>query len=95
MDEELSEIIRARLENAGVEFHLETSVLGGADETGLRTDKGYIPPGRLKVCAFGIVPPNRELAVRSGIHAGRGIMIDDHLRTSAKDVYAVGGLRRT
>ncbi|ASI98575.1 NAD(P)/FAD-dependent oxidoreductase [Thermococcus celer] len=87
LDEELSEIIRARLENAGVEFHLETSVLG-ADETGLRTDKGYIP-GRLKVCAFGIVP-NRELAVRSGIHAGRGIMIDDHLRTSAKDVYAVG-----
>lgn len=87
LDEELSERIQEKLEKAGVEFHLEANVLS-ADEEGLNTDRGYIP-GRLKVCAYGIVP-NRELAVRSGIHAGRGILIDDRFRTSAKDVYAIG-----
>ncbi|NJE31384.1 NAD(P)/FAD-dependent oxidoreductase [Thermococcus sp. 18S1] len=87
LDEELSGIITEKLEGVGVEFHLETNALG-ADEDGLKTDKGYIK-GRLKVCAFGIVP-NKELAVRSGIHAGRGILIDDRFRTSARDVYAMG-----
>jgi nitrite reductase (NADH) large subunit len=87
LDRDLSERIRVELEGAGVEFHLETNALG-ADEEGLKTDKGYIQ-GRLKVCAFGIVP-NRELAVKSGIHAGRGILIDHRFRTSARDVYAIG-----
>ncbi|ASJ07309.1 NAD(P)/FAD-dependent oxidoreductase [Thermococcus pacificus] len=87
LDEELSERIREELEGIGVEFHLETNVLS-ASENGLNTDRGHIP-GRLKVCAFGIVP-NKELAVRSGIHAGRGILIDDRFRTSAEDVYAIG-----
>ncbi|NJE00950.1 NAD(P)/FAD-dependent oxidoreductase [Thermococcus sp. JdF3] len=87
LDRDLSERIRVELEGAGVEFHLETNALG-ADEEGLKTDRGYIK-GRLKVCAFGIVP-NRELALKSGIHAGRGILIDDRFRTSARDVYAIG-----
>lgn len=87
LDEELSEIIRERLEKAGVEFNLEANVLG-ADEEGVNTDRGYIP-GRLKVCAYGIVP-NVELARRSGIHTGRGVLVDDRFRTSAKDIYAIG-----
>ncbi|ASJ12701.1 NAD(P)/FAD-dependent oxidoreductase [Thermococcus thioreducens] len=87
LDRELSERIREELEGAGVEFHLKSQAIS-ADEDGLNTETGYIP-GKLKVCAFGIVP-NRELAVKSGIHAGRGILVDDHLRTSARDVYAIG-----
>ena len=87
LDGELSKMIREKLEETGVEFYLNTSILS-ADGEGLRTDRGYIA-GRLKVCAFGIVA-NRELALRSGIHAGRGILIDDHFRTSARDVYAIG-----
>jgi len=87
LDGELSGIIKEKLEDVGVEFHLETGALG-ADEDGLKTDKGYIK-GRLKVCAFGIVP-NKELALRSGIHTGKGILVDDHFRTSARNVYAIG-----
>jgi len=87
LDEETSGIIREKLEETGVKFHLGTGILS-ADEKGLSTDKGYIR-GKLKVCAFGILP-NRELAMKSGIHAGRGILVDEHLRTSAKDVYAIG-----
>ncbi|NJE41923.1 FAD-dependent oxidoreductase [Thermococcus sp. GR6] len=87
LDEELSEKLQEKLEEVGVEFHLEANLLK-ADKNGVETDKGYIP-GRLKVCAFGVVP-NKELALRSGIHAGRGIFIDTGFRTSAKDVYAIG-----
>ncbi|WP_258084171.1 NAD(P)/FAD-dependent oxidoreductase [Thermococcus thermotolerans] len=87
LDRELSERIKEELEGTGVEFHLKSQAIS-ADEDGLNTETGYIP-GKLKVCAFGIVP-NRELAVKSGIHAGRGILVDDHLRTSARDVYAIG-----
>ena len=87
LDEELSEILKGKLENAGVKFYLNTNLLK-ADENGVLTDKGYID-GKLKVCAFGIVP-NKEIAMRSGIHTGRGILIDEQFRTSAKDVYAIG-----
>ena len=87
LDGELSDRIREELEKTGVEFHLKSKVIS-ADEDGINTETGYIP-GKLKVCAFGIVP-NRELALKSGIHAGRGILVDDHLRTSARDVYAIG-----
>ncbi|AHF79818.1 NAD(P)/FAD-dependent oxidoreductase [Thermococcus paralvinellae] len=87
LDEELSEILKERLENVGVKFHLNTNLVK-ADEGGVFTDKGYIE-GTLKVCAFGIIP-NREIAMRSGIHTGRGILIDEQFRTSARDVYAIG-----
>lgn len=87
LDEELSGIIRAKLEAAGVTFHPNADILK-ADAEGLTTTNGYIP-GKLKVCAIGVVP-NVEIARKSGIHVGRGILIDEHFRTSAKDVYAIG-----
>ncbi len=87
LDEELSGMLREKLEDTGVEFHLGTEIVS-ADEEGLNTDRGYIP-GRLKVCAYGTVP-NVELARRSGIQTGRGILIDDRFRTLAEGVYAIG-----
>lgn len=87
LDEELSGLIRERLEESGVEFHLSAELLK-ADENGLLTTRGYVE-GKVKICAIGIIP-NVEIARRSGIHTGRGILIDDHFRTSAEDVYAIG-----
>ncbi|NJE07426.1 NAD(P)/FAD-dependent oxidoreductase [Thermococcus sp. M39] len=87
LDEELSRILKERLEDVGIKFHLNTNLVK-ANENGVFTDKGYIE-GKLKVCAFGIVP-NKEIAIRSGIHAGGGILIDEQFRTSARDVYAIG-----
>ena len=87
LDDELSERIRERMEGIGVEFHLKTRVLRATGE-GLKTDRGYMP-GRLKVCAYGITP-NIELAIKSGIQAGRGVLIDGQFRTSAENVYAIG-----
>ena len=41
------------------------------------------------IFATGIVP-NTELALSGGIAIGKGIHVDDQMRTSAKDVYAIG-----
>ncbi|MBP1912624.1 NAD(P)/FAD-dependent oxidoreductase [Thermococcus stetteri] len=87
LDEELSGMIRERLEENGAEFYLETELLK-ADEGGIYTNRGYVE-GKVKICAIGITP-NVEIARRSGIHTGRGILIDDRFRTSARDVYAIG-----
>jgi NAD(P)H-nitrite reductase large subunit len=50
---------------------------------------GGIIPARLVVMAVG-VRPNAGFLVGSGITVGRGIAVDDHLRTSASNVYAAG-----
>jgi NAD(P)H-nitrite reductase large subunit len=41
------------------------------------------------VVAVGVVP-NVELAAASGIRTARGILVDDHMRTSAEGVWAAG-----
>lgn len=87
LDEELTKVIMEKLRNNGVEFYLNANVLK-ADENGVFTDKGHVN-GKVKICALGIIP-NKEIAIKSGIHAGRGILVDDHFRTSAEDVYAIG-----
>lgn len=87
LDEELSNMIKDMLEETGVKFFLNSELLE-ANEEGVLTNSGFIE-GKVKICAIGIVP-NVDLARRSGIHTGRGILIDDNFRTSAKDVYAIG-----
>ena len=52
-----------------------------------RTDEKS--PLRLVVMAVGI-RPNAELAKEAGLAIERGIMVDDHMRTSDPDIYAVG-----
>ena len=47
----------------------------------LRTDMIVVAVG---------VRPEVELAASAGIACGRGVLVDDHLATSAADVYAVG-----
>ena len=44
---------------------------------------------QLLVVAIGVVP-NVEFLKSSGLKLGRGLVVDDHLRTSAPDVYAAG-----
>jgi nitrite reductase (NAD(P)H) len=58
---------------------------------GLEFDDGTILSAQLVIFAIGISPRD-ELARESGIdvHKKGGIVVDDYLATSAKDVYAVG-----
>ncbi|EWH12161.1 NAD(FAD)-dependent dehydrogenase [Catenovulum agarivorans DS-2] len=59
-----------------------------------RVEAIKLQDGRIIACdtvvfAAGIVP-NKELAFKSGIHVGRAIKVDHHLRTNQKHIYAIG-----
>lgn len=52
------------------------------------TDGRQVPCDTIVICAG--IRPNLEIARDAGIRVGRGIEVDDSMRTSAPDVYAIG-----
>lgn len=75
----------------GVELHL-----GAAVESVTPSGAGVVVTtrekrieGDLAVIGIGIVP-NAEVAARSGITTGNGVMVDEYCRTSLPNVYAAG-----
>lgn len=92
LDPTAARLLQQALEAQGMRFLLEkqtVELLGGDRVTGLRFADGTTEPADLVVMAVGI-KPNIDLAKASGIATGRGILVDDFLRTSAPGVYAVG-----
>lgn len=64
-------------------------VIAGDGISGVRlTDGREIACDTIVICAG--IRPNMELARDARIRVGRGIQVDDAMRTSATDVYAVG-----
>ncbi|MEJ5021672.1 FAD-dependent oxidoreductase [Ochrobactrum vermis] len=57
--------------------------------TGVKAADGTIFPAEMVVIGTGAVP-NVELAVTAGLAIDNGIVVDEHLRTSASHVYAIG-----
>ena len=62
---------------------------GGGGPLRVQLSSGGTIPARLVVMAVG-VQPNTGFLVGSGVAVDRGIRVDDHLRTTAADVYAAG-----
>ncbi|MEO5920834.1 MAG: NAD(P)/FAD-dependent oxidoreductase, partial [Pseudolysinimonas sp.] len=97
LGDELGTMFRELHEQNGVTFRLETNVLGfeqqGGRVSGVTTDAGTIPAD---VVVVGIgAAPNTALAEAAGItiadgKEGGGILVDEHLATSAPDVFAAG-----
>lgn len=56
---------------------------------GVVLEDGTALPAEIVVMAVGI-KPNAQLADDAGLEVGRGILVDDHLRTSDPDILAVG-----
>ncbi|KAI0933046.1 hypothetical protein AcW1_000017 [Taiwanofungus camphoratus] len=96
LDAHGGEIVRRRIEAMGVTF------LGGSSVARLVTDAdgalcglemvdGSTVSSKIAIFAIGITPRD-DLARASGITCAerRGIVVDDHLRTSAADVFAIG-----
>ncbi len=75
----------------GVHIHTATMVSGFTGEGSVATvecgDRSF--PADLVIVGIGIIP-NTELAEAAGITCDNGIVVDDHCRTSAADVYAAG-----
>lgn len=88
VDAETSERIARALEEHGVKLYTSAST-AKVDDTGLHLTDGRILPADLVIVSAG-VRANAEIAAAAGIKVDRKIIVDDHMRTSAPDVYAAG-----
>ncbi len=78
-------------EGRGVHIHTNTGVTGFAGDGKVQEvicgERRFAAD--IVIVGIGIIP-NTELAQAAGIHCNNGIVVDDHCRTSAPDVYAAG-----
>lgn len=92
LDEPAARMLQRELEAQGMRFLLQrntVAVKGRKRVTGLAFSDGSEIDGDLVVMAVGI-KPNVELARNAGLDIRRGIVVDDHMRTSVPHIYAVG-----
>lgn len=93
LDPELAETLMKMLENRGIKIYLNSPVQEikgrGRVERVKAGDKEF--EADLVVMATG-VRPRTELAVKAGLKIGktRGIVVDEHMKTSVEDIYAAG-----
>ncbi len=92
LDELSATLLRRELEEQGMQFALNRQtvrVTGTHRAQGLRFEDGERLAADLIVMAVGI-RPNIRLAQHSGLATQRAIIVDDWMRTSVPNVYAVG-----
>ena len=88
LDPGASAVLDRTLCDLGIEVHLDAAAVGATPD-GLRLADGRTLPADLVVVACG-VRPEVSLARDAGLAVGRSILVDDRLRTSDPDVYAIG-----
>jgi assimilatory nitrate reductase electron transfer subunit len=93
LDPGASALVRRHLEGLGVEVHTECRVrdvrsVGGAVRS-VEMGDGYALGTDLVVLACG-VRPRIGLAREAGLEVGKGVLVDDELRTSDPHIRAVG-----
>jgi len=94
MDKEFGDMIEQGLKSAGADIVTNATVkeiLGDDSATGVLLDNGKTISGDMVILSAGYIP-NVELAEKMGLQYDDhyGIIVDEYLRTSEKDVFAVG-----
>ncbi len=92
LDPVSAELLKADLRNRGIKVITEANtkaILGTERVENVELADGTHLPADLVVMAAGI-RPNTALAKASGLTCGRGIEVDDGMRTSDPAIYAVG-----
>ncbi|MFB7862360.1 MULTISPECIES: NAD(P)/FAD-dependent oxidoreductase [unclassified Streptomyces] len=93
LDEESSALLRAHMEELGVEVHTECRVSGLRQRDGAVTAvelaDGFVLDAQVVVLACG-VRPRVALAREAGLDVRTGVVVDDELRTSDPAVHAIG-----
>jgi NADPH-dependent 2,4-dienoyl-CoA reductase/sulfur reductase-like enzyme/peroxiredoxin family protein/rhodanese-related sulfurtransferase/TusA-related sulfurtransferase len=94
IDPEMATPLHEHLRLKGVDLCLNNSVTAIQDQDGqveVRLSTGRVIPCGLVILAVG-VRPEVKLAAEAGLTIGqrKGIVVDDHMRTSDPDIYAVG-----
>lgn len=85
-------LLQQRIESMGVRVVVNSGVrqiLGDGRVSGVKTLAGeVIECDTVLLCAG--IQPNTELAQHAGLKVATGIVVDDHLRTSHPDIFAIG-----
>lgn len=89
---EVGGFLRRLHEEHGVEFHLGQSV-AEVTATGVRTVAGVEIAADVILVGIG-VRPSVELARRAGLEVDGGIVVDEHLETRVRGIYAAGDVVR-
>ena len=92
LDDPASKLLRAAIEGKGCEVILGADtarVTGNGKVEAVELADGRVIPADLLVCAVG-VRPNTALAKEAGLPCKRGILVDDQMRTSDPDIFAIG-----
>ena len=92
LDAPAADLLKSLVEQKGIEVLLNadtTRILGEVNVEGVELSDGRRLEADAVIFAAGI-RPNVTLAQHAGITVHRGIVVDDHLRTTASDIFALG-----
>ncbi|MFC4337961.1 FAD-dependent oxidoreductase [Salininema proteolyticum] len=92
VDPDGGEMVRRAYAELGVESvcdAMTARVEASSDGVALHLADGRAVEGDFLVVSCGVAP-NTGLAADAGLEVGRGVVIDDHCRTSAEGVFAIG-----
>lgn len=95
IDPEFALLVKCRMEKNGVKVKLNDGVAGFKQAAHgpleVMTESGAVYPADIVISSIG-VKPEMALAKMAGIAVGErgGIRVDDHMRTSNPDIFAVG-----
>jgi ferredoxin-nitrate reductase len=92
LDDLGSQLLHEELISKGIEIFYNDEVdrvIGDKNISGIRLKSGLLIDCESMVIAIGTVP-NIELIRDAGIECKRGVVVDEYLRTSEKDIYAIG-----
>jgi NADPH-dependent 2,4-dienoyl-CoA reductase/sulfur reductase-like enzyme/nitrite reductase/ring-hydroxylating ferredoxin subunit len=92
MGDDVADFVKALHEEHGVRFHLGRTSKS-IDARAVTLDSGAAIEADLVVTGVGVVP-SLDLAQRAGLAIDRGVVVDEHLATSAPGVWAAGDVAR-
>ncbi|GHT46814.1 FAD-dependent oxidoreductase [Endomicrobiia bacterium] len=92
LDKPAADIIQNHIEQNDINFELQTSISEVRGEKNV--SKVVLSNGRVLECDILIVAvgvrPNTDLAKAAGIKTSKGIVVNEYMQTSEKDIYAAG-----
>ncbi|MDR0820821.1 MAG: FAD-dependent oxidoreductase [Endomicrobium sp.] len=92
LDKTSADIIQGHIEQNDIDFKLQISICevqGERDVNRVVLSSGETLDCDILIIAVG-VRPNINLAKEAGIKTAKGIIVDEYMRTSVKDIYAAG-----
>jgi NADPH-dependent 2,4-dienoyl-CoA reductase/sulfur reductase-like enzyme len=93
LDEQESRIVEDRLKQEGVSLHHHAEAIEVTGRNGRADGVRLLDGQRLKcdLVAYAIgIRPRVDLAIQAGLHANRGILVNEYMQTSDPDIFAAG-----